>query len=325
MDGLDPRNDGLRPRLPHDIESRAKTWMADHAVKMAKVTGKAPTPNPMVSVASRNTIVDVMVGVTGSAMPNVGAIAPAGPTEWLMKQLSRQVAKMVSKDVLGLYVPQWQAGEGQPGLYLVGENITEAAIALGVKPESLARYVAFHEATHQWQFTANPWLNDHMVASMGEMTKALQNITPGEMIGILFKALTSGGDLMSALPGLAPTQATMSLIEGYADFMSDELGVEKDPELKAVSKALSDRRTAKVDDQRSTSKDLFGKLSGFDAKRRQYAEGKAFCQAVKDAGGHALLNRVWDSPDTLPTPAEMADPSQWVLRIQGSGGGRKAA
>ena len=36
---------------------------------------------------------------------------------------------------------------------------------------------------------------------------------------------------------------------------------------------------------------------------RQYELGKAFCDAVADEGGPALLNRVWESPEALPSAA----------------------
>ena len=38
-------------------------------------------------------------------------------------------------------------------------------------------------------------------------------------------------------------------------------------------------------------------LDRYEAKQQQYADGKAFCEAVHAAGGHALLNQVWTSED----------------------------
>jgi uncharacterized protein (DUF2342 family) len=32
--------------------------------------------------------------------------------------------------------------------------------------------------------------------------------------------------------------------------------------------------------------------------------------------GMAGLNRVWTSPETLPTAAEIADPKLWLARVQ---------
>jgi uncharacterized protein (DUF2342 family) len=56
------------------------------------------------------------------------------------------------------------------------------------------------------------------------------------------------------------------------------------------------------------------RLLGLEMKMRQYREGKAFCDAVVQEGGPGLLRRVWDSPETLPDAAELADPARWVGR-----------
>ena len=45
-----------------------------------------------------------------------------------------------------------------------------------------------------------------------------------------------------------------------------------------------------------------------DLKLRQYEQGKAFCDAVVARGGIEALNRVWDSPEAMPTLAELDDP-----------------
>ena len=42
---------------------------------------------------------------------------------------------------------------------------------------------------------------------------------------------------------------------------------------------------------------------GMDLKRAQYKEGEAFVNAVVAQRGLDLLNRVWERPANLPTPA----------------------
>jgi uncharacterized protein (DUF2342 family) len=60
---------------------------------------------------------------------------------------------------------------------------------------------------------------------------------------------------------------------------------------------------------------LVRKLFGLDMKARQYAEGAAFVRAVVDDAGMASFNRVWTSPNTLPTRAEIANPALWMARV----------
>jgi len=52
-------------------------------------------------------------------------------------------------------------------------------------------------------------------------------------------------------------------------------------------------------------------------KRRQYERGKDFFEAVADARDVAYAARVWESPETLPTDAEIDDPARWLARMDG--------
>ena len=44
-------------------------------------------------------------------------------------------------------------------------------------------------------------------------------------------------------------------------------------------------------------------------------EGERFIEAVEAAGGPALLARVWEGPEWLPTLDEIRDPSAWIARV----------
>ena len=54
---------------------------------------------------------------------------------------------------------------------------------------------------------------------------------------------------------------------------------------------------------------------------RQYAEGERFVESVEAAGGPALLARVWEGPEWLPTLEEIRDPgglggpSRWLRKV----------
>jgi putative hydrolase len=57
------------------------------------------------------------------------------------------------------------------------------------------------------------------------------------------------------------------------------------------------------------------RLLGIDLKMKQYAEGSAFVTKVVDQAGMAGFNKVWTSPETLPTRAEITDPDAWLARV----------
>jgi uncharacterized protein (DUF2342 family) len=66
---------------------------------------------------------------------------------------------------------------------------------------------------------------------------------------------------------------------------------------------------------RSAPEKLIERLLGLDLKMRQYEVGKAFCDAVAAEGGIEVLNRVWSSPEALPTEAELESPGDWLERV----------
>jgi len=59
------------------------------------------------------------------------------------------------------------------------------------------------------------------------------------------------------------------------------------------------------------------RILGIDLKMKQYAEGSRFVRTVVDETDMATFNKVWTSPDTLPTKAEFADPQLWLDRVAG--------
>ena len=57
------------------------------------------------------------------------------------------------------------------------------------------------------------------------------------------------------------------------------------------------------------------KVVGLEAKLKQYELGERFIETVESEGGSALLARVWDGPELLPSMAEIRDPFAWIARV----------
>ena len=89
--------------------------------------------------------------------------------------------------------------------------------------------------------------------------------------------------------------AVMSLLEGHADVVMDSVGPEVIPTVEHIRAKFTVRRQGQGMDK------IIRKLLGLDAKMRQYRDGASFCRAVLAEVGMAGLNRVWTSPETLPT------------------------
>jgi putative hydrolase len=60
---------------------------------------------------------------------------------------------------------------------------------------------------------------------------------------------------------------------------------------------------------------ILRRILGIDLKMKQYAEGARFVRTVVDEAGMAGFNRIWISPETLPTRVELAHPADWLTRV----------
>jgi uncharacterized protein (DUF2342 family) len=52
-----------------------------------------------------------------------------------------------------------------------------------------------------------------------------------------------------------------------------------------------------------------------ELKMQQYRIGESFARHIHDLYGMDVLNRVWESPETLPRLEELRDPQRWYLRV----------
>jgi coenzyme F420 biosynthesis associated uncharacterized protein len=105
--------------------------------------------------------------------------------------------------------------------------------------------------------------------------------------------------------------AVMTLLEGHATYVMDGVGPLVVPSVAEISREFARKRSR----SRLGPEGLLRKVLGLDAKMRQYRDGERFVRRVVDEAGIDGFNRVWTSPNTLPTQAEIADPSAWIRRV----------
>jgi coenzyme F420 biosynthesis associated uncharacterized protein len=216
-------------------------------------------------------------------------------------------------------------GELPPGgrLLLVAPNIVAVERELELVPSDFRLWVCLHEETHRVQFTAVPWLRGYLNTQIGEVvaTADLDGAALAQMLREAVKRISEAarGDGELSIVDLVQTPAqreivdritaVMSLLEGHADVVMDGVGPEVIGSIVEIRRRFDVRRQGQGFDK------IIRKLLGLDAKMRQYRDGAAFCKAVIAAGGMDGLNRVWTSPETLPTKAEIADPQIWLARM----------
>src|ERR687885_563356 len=101
------------------------------------------------------------------------------------------ILAFLSSRVLGQYEVFGTGGR----LLLVAPNIVDAERKLGVDPSDFRLWVCLHEVTHQLQFTAVPWLRDHLEGQMAEFVEAT-DLDPDVLRERLGDVLRSLGDAL---------------------------------------------------------------------------------------------------------------------------------
>ncbi|MCL2454879.1 MAG: zinc-dependent metalloprotease [Micrococcales bacterium] len=229
------------------------------------------------------------------------------------------VLALLAGKILGQLDPYTAAGSGAGGrLLLVAPNVLHVERALGVVPSDFRLWVALHEQTHALQFAAAPWLADHLRDRIDTLTRDLVPdgatlrrlaASPRDLRDVGLVALLSD----SQREVFEEVSAIMALLEGHADVTMDEVGPQVVPTVATIRSRFERRRDAAARARGGAR--VLRVLLGLDLKLAQYREGARFVRGVRDEVGTEAFNAVWASPKTLPTPAEIVDPSAWVARV----------
>lgn len=226
------------------------------------------------------------------------------------------VLAWLSGKVLGQYEVFTDPGE-RGRLLLVAPTIVHVEQQLQVPARDFRLWVCLHEETHRVQFTANPWLGDHLLAQMHAVADTIE---PSALLDGLRRgaeSIRSGNgsvlDLVSSPEQkeiLDRVTGVMSLLEGHADVVMDGVGPSVIPSVAEIRKKFNQRRKGA-----GSLDKLLRRLLGLDAKMAQYRDGAVFVRHVVDKVGMEEFNAVWTGPETLPSKAEITDPDAWVARV----------
>lgn len=257
------------------------------------------------------------------------------------------ILAFLSSKVLGQYDPFGPAKNGSGGrLMLVAPNILAVERELNVEPADFRLWVCLHEQTHRVQFAAAPWLKDHMLAHISELTEGLLDKADGlsDRLAKAAKGLTSGGaptdsdskdsdpkdsdskdsdnGILSLLQDpqdkarMSHLTAVMSLLEGHANVVMDAVDSSIVPSVKTIRRRFNARGKS-----RGPVEKFLRRVLGLDAKMRQYSDGARFVRRVVDRVGMEGFNSVWTSAEHLPTEEEIHAPDKWIARMGLRNGG----
>jgi coenzyme F420 biosynthesis associated uncharacterized protein len=216
---------------------------------------------------------------------------------------------------------------GSPGrLLLVAPNIVHVQRELDLVARDFQYWVCLHEETHRVQFGGVPWLAEHFLAEVQSLVAA-SDVPMGEFLrrlgGVAQSVVSAargqpGPSLMEAVQ--TPVQrevfdrltGLMSLLEGHADYVMDEVGPSQVPTVATIRERFAARRA-----MAGTVDGFARRMLGMETKLRQYTRGADFVRSVISLAGPEGFAQVWAQAANLPTAAEIGDPDAWVARVLG--------
>ncbi len=265
-------------------------------------------------------IVAPIVDKLGGKRPRSGGVTDAIGSRITGAEIGLMLGFLGGK-VLGQFDPFHDAAGATGRLLLVAPNIVHVERELDADPHDFRLWVCLHEETHRVQFTAVPWMRDHLRSLMDEITGTIET-DPGR---IATEGLAKAKDLLSgkaegSLIDLVSTPeqkeivdritGVMSLLEGHADVVMDGVGPEVIPSVAQIRRKFTQRRAGV-----GTLDKLLRRLLGLDQKMAQYRDGAVFVRHVVDKVGMEGFNAVFAEPAHLPGKAEILDPDAWLRRV----------
>jgi coenzyme F420 biosynthesis associated uncharacterized protein len=313
MAGIVPRlSEALETELPGVVErvsvvDRA-AWVSANVATFAQLLGRI-----------EGDLLDQVVPVGGGLAKASVAIA----NRYLTTRQIGFLLGFLGQRVLGQYDLTLLSAESVPGrLLFVEENIRQTGRALDLPLDPFRSWIALHETTHAFEFEAHPWLRPYLAERLERQLAAFSKdaSTLGrdamKQLGRVLRGEGQGLHWMERLMGeeqlrlFRETQAVMSLLEGFSDYIMDEVGRDLVPDVERISARFHERR-----EHRSPFERAIMRLTGMDLKMEQYRKGERFVSAIAKTAGPAALRKLWESPETLPRDGEIEAPDRWLARV----------
>ncbi len=268
-------------------------------------------------------------GAPGETGPDVDPDALLGNMMQVMAPaiLGMQLGLMVghlARRALGPYDPPIPRPASDE-LAVVAANVDAFASDWSLPPDDVRLWVCLDGITHH-AVLARPHVRERLTSLLHEYAGGFHP-DPDAMSGRLERLDPSDqssweqvfGDPEALLGSMeSPGQreikprldALTAAIEGYVDWVLDEVGGRLIGSYGPLSEALKRRRVE------ANSGDRFvDRLFGLELSQRQYDRGEAFVKGLIDRAGDDALTRLWQSERELPTPAEIDAPGLWLARI----------
>jgi coenzyme F420 biosynthesis associated uncharacterized protein len=266
------------------------------------------------------------VDLLDQVVPPGGGLAKATvalANRWINTRQLGYLLGFMGARVLGQYDLALLSTEATPGrLLFVEENIRATARSLGIPIGPFRTWIALHETTHAFEFEAHPWLRPYLAERLERQLALFGTDARGlgreaiRGVGRSLRGEAAGEHWLERMMGpeqkaiFREMQAVMSLLEGFSDYIMDEVGRELVPDVARISRRFHERRTRRTAFERSILR-----LTGMDLKLEQYKKGERFVRAIADRRHKEALTVLWSGPEALPRDGEIEAPERWIARV----------
>ena len=254
----------------------------------------------------------------------VGQVSPA--LEQLSTGLfSAQIGQAVgtlAADVLGgteVGLPLVPSGT----VALLPAQVAQFGEGLGVDATQVRLYLAVREVARVRLFAEVPWLGSQLEAAVRDygrhitidtdaIESAMRSIDLGDLSALqnAFSQAQLFGQTTTPQQQAALTrlEATLALVEGWVDLVTDQAVAQHLPQAEALGEAVRRRRAG------GPAQKVFTSMVGLELRPRRLKDARNLWAALEQAGGVELRDGSWQQPDVAPTAADLDDPLGYTER-----------
>ncbi len=205
---------------------------------------------------------------------------------------------------------------------LVPANVAAFGEGLGVPLDEVRLYLALRECAHLRLFHHAPWLRSRILAAVDEYAKGISIDTSG-MESLISNIDPTNPEALGELvqsgvfePPTTPEQQAalnrletlLALVEGWVDDVAFAAASTHLPSAEALRETLRRRRATG-----GPAEATFETLVGLTLRPRRLRDGATLWRTLRESGGVAARDALWNHPDLLPTAEDLDSPSDFVL------------
>jgi putative hydrolase len=210
---------------------------------------------------------------------------------------------------------------------LLPANIAAFTEGLGVDAGEVRLYLAVREAARARLFAQVPWLGPQLEAAVRdyarnitidtdaieEQIRSMDLQNPAAIQQALQDKLFSPTPTPAQRAALARLEASLALVEGWVDRVTEQATTGKLPDADALGEAVRRRRVG------GPAQKTFSGLVGLELRPRRLKDAANLWAALENAGGTEFRDAPWAHPDIAPTGADLDDPLGYVEKRKAAG------